>query len=214
MLKNTDFCPFCTTGVEPIILKVYVDGSGPNLSHRTTSWIIYRCPRNACRNIYIGVYRYYQSNFNSHFQGPITVYPVFPKKKSFNETILEISPSFEKIYNQAYFAEQNNLDLIAGPGYRKALEFLIKDYAKKISDKDDGEKIENIFLGNVIENYIDDERIKDVAKRAAWLGNDETHYLRRWDGEDLESLKLLIKLTTRWIESVELTRQFKEDMPE
>ena len=37
---------------------------------------------------------------------------------------------FLTIYNQSLSAEDNNLDQIAGIGYRKALEFLIKDYLK------------------------------------------------------------------------------------
>ena len=52
-------------------------------------------------------------------------------EKEFSEIIKTISPQFSIIYNQAYFAEQNNLNQITGVGYRKALEFLIKDYAIK-----------------------------------------------------------------------------------
>ena len=53
-----------------------------------------------------------------------------------------------------------------------------------------------------------------MAKRAAWLGNDETHYLRKWEGKDLDELKRLIELTIRWIEMVELSDGYIEEMPE
>jgi hypothetical protein len=38
------------------------------------------------------------------------------------------SGDFLEIYRHAAFAEGDALDQICGPGYRKALEFLIKDY--------------------------------------------------------------------------------------
>ena len=41
----------------------------------------------------------------------------------------------------------------------------------------------------VISRYIDDSNIKNVAKRAVWLGNDETHYIRKWEDKDLSFLK-------------------------
>src|SRR5687767_3154472 len=51
-----------------------------------------------------------------------------------------------------------------------------------------------------------------IAKRATWLGNDATHYYRKWEDKDIHDLKNLIELTVLWIESVELTRQHEEDM--
>ena len=62
--------------------------------------------------------------------GQYTVVPQnsLPKSKSFSTIIKDISPSFDSIYNQAFCAEQLSLDQICGVGYRKALEFLIKDY--------------------------------------------------------------------------------------
>lgn len=46
----------------------------------------------------------------------------------FSKHINNISPNFVNIYNQAHFAEKHNLLEICGVGYRKGLEFLIKDY--------------------------------------------------------------------------------------
>jgi len=42
----------------------------------------------------------------------------------------EISSNFASIYKEAVEAKERGLAQIAGPGYRKAFEFLIKDYAK------------------------------------------------------------------------------------
>ena len=66
----------------------------------------------------------------------------------------------------------------------------------------------------VINKYVDDVRIKEVAKRAVWLGNDETHYVRQWDDKDIHSLKTLIDLTVHWIEAEEMTKSILKEMPE
>jgi len=118
-----------------------------------------------------------------------------------------------EIYNQALAAEAGDLTEIVGIGLRKAVEFLIKDFAihQKPSDEQD---IKKSFLGNCIKNYIDDPNIKECATRAAWLGNDETHYLRKWVEKDISDLKLLIQLTVNWIENVLLTKQYIDDMKE
>lgn len=105
------------------------------------------------------------------------------------------------------------MKLICGPGYRKSLEFLVKDYVIK-SHQDKVEEIKRLPLGRCISDYVADEKVKQVAARAVWLGNDETHYLRKWEGKDLTDLKILINLTVHWIEMDELTQQALKDMPE
>jgi hypothetical protein len=39
-----------------------------------------------------------------------------------------------------------------------------------------------MLVSSVIEEYIDDSDLKEIAKRAIWLGNDETHIVRKWGG--------------------------------
>lgn len=74
--------------------------------------------------------------------------------------------------------------------------------------------IQGTFLGKVIEDYVTDSNIKDVAKRAVWLGNDEVHYMRKWVDKDLFDLKQLIDLVVYWIESSIITENLKKDMPD
>lgn len=136
-----------------------------------------------------------------------------PSKKVFSDIINSISPSFVSIYNQAYHGEQMNLDQICGVGYRKALEFLIKDYL--ISRETDEQTIDNIkkkFLNNCIQENVQNDNIKNVAKRAVWLGNDETHYVRQWADKDVNNLKQLIDLTVRWIENEIETERVLQEM--
>ena len=69
-----------------------------------------------------------------------------------------------------------------------------------------------MLLGKCISDFVEDNRIKETAKRAVWLGNDHTHYIKKWEGKDLNDLKLLIKLSVNWIESELMTEQFVSDM--
>ena len=197
-------CPDCHHKILPIPLFAHeiVNGGG----HADVFLI---CPN--CNGTFISTVRpylfedepqYFEIRFTSNLREAI-----------FDEVIKKISQSFVKIYNEAFAAEQYSLFEICGVGYRKALEFLIKDYAISKNSPKKGE-IEKTLLGQVIQNYIADNRIKSVAKRAAWLGNDETHYLRKWEGKNLTDLKKLIELTVHWIMMETLTESFEEDMPE
>lgn len=172
--------------------------------------IVYRCPNSRCYEVFIG---YYKRDLGGNYE----LNRVEPKKyvaRVFSEIIKEISSDFGVIYNQALKAEDDGLNQICGPGYRKALEFVIKDYLiSKETDEPKIETIKNELLGNCIASRIKDANIKEVAKRAAWLGNDETHYIRKWEEKDLQDLKKLIDLTVHWMEAEALTAQLIQDMP-
>jgi len=171
--------------------------------------VMMKCPNQKCQKSFIG---YYKSIGNHYaFDGITSVGN--PQERDFSETVNSISENFRKIYNQAYFAEQNNLLEICGVGYRKALEFLIKDYIIS-NNPSERENVERKMLGACISEYVNDDRIKSAAKRAVWLGNDETHYIRKWEGKNLEDLKRLIDLTIHWIEMETLSRQIEEEMPD
>lgn len=135
-------------------------------------------------------------------------------EEQFSDVIHTISPMFVKIYNEAYAAEQMSLMEICGVGYRKALEFLIKDYVSEEKDSDLVESIKKSRLMQCIDNFVTDRNVKEVSKRAVWLGNDETHYIRKWEEKDVHDLKGLIRLTIRWIEQEKETAKILSDMPE
>ncbi|WP_299134548.1 hypothetical protein [uncultured Tenacibaculum sp.] len=198
-------CPFCHNSISPNPLYGFKKDSNYKLD------IFFSCPKNSCEKTFVGEYEQGQHKNHYKFLNRVTKGTI--NKKSFNESITNLSPSFEKIYNQAFYAEQEELYEICGVGYRKAIEFLIKDYAK-LKYSEQSEQIEKKFLGKCIGDYIDDTRIKAVAKRAVWLGNDETHYVRKWEGKDLTDLKKLIDLTIHWIEMEFLTDSFETEMPE
>jgi len=63
-------------------------------------------------------------------------------------------------------AEANGWTLIAGPGYRKALEFLVKDYLCSLLPKEE-DKVKVMPLANCIATYVDHEKLNQMATRAA-----------------------------------------------
>lgn len=194
-------CPFCHKSVTPNTITGH---KNDNILE-----IFMFCPDADCRKSFIGYFN--ASGSTWRFNGSTTQGHLIGKK--FSETINEISPNFALIYNEAYTAEQQNLSEICGVGYRKSLEFLIKDYSILLYESEK-EKIEKLSLAKCIKDFVADNRIKSVAKRAAWLGNDETHYIRKWEGKNLQDLKKLIELTVHWIEMEKLTESFENDMPE
>lgn len=119
---------------------------------------------------------------------PLEVKPELLSDIVFSDDITLISPVGKEIYLQALKAEQEQLDLIAGIGYRKALEFFVKDFVIVI-DSADKDKVIRMPLKTVIDNYIDDQSLKTFATASVFVGNDETHYTRKHIDKDLESLK-------------------------
>lgn len=193
-----DECPFCHMTIHPIAISSF-----ENNDH--TTQVILRCTSLKCMKIFVGYY--------DEKNKLISLSPGNKKPTEMSEVIKEVSPDFYNIYSDSYSAEQDNLLEICGTGYRKALEFLIKDYLIK-HNKGKEKIIENTLLGKCINDYVKNENVKSVSKRAAWLGNDETHYVRKWEGKNLSDLKLLIELTVHWIEMEELTDKIKMEMPE
>lgn len=100
---------------------------------------------------------------------------------------------------QSELAEKNGYDKICGMGYRKAIEFLIKDYLCKIYPES-SETIKKEMLSQSI-NRITENRIKVLASRCAWLGNDETHYTKKHGKYDIETLKIFINSVVHYIDA-------------
>ena len=198
-------CPYCHNLIKPIFLSSHEVNK-----HSLEAAMI--CPNDDCLRTFIAYYNIYPNDLKRTSYTGETSFGTLVYKK-FAESIMTISPQFVTIYNQAYASEQQKLYEICGVGYRKALEFLIKDYTIS-KHKDSKEKIEKAHLADVIKKFVDDGKIKSVATRAVWLGNDASHYLKKWEGRDLHDLKRLIDLTVHWIEMETLTAEFEEEMPE
>ncbi|MDF2568639.1 MAG: hypothetical protein K0R55_243 [Sporomusa sp.] len=193
-----DKCPVCSNGIKPLFCYASAHNKGNFLQ------IIWQCPLNECQKLFIAT----QSRGNMI----PSLIPKTIQKRTFDQEIIDVSPNFITIYNQAENAEITSLNQICGPGYRKALEFLIKDYLVK-TKPDEAESIEGFQLMPCINSFIDNTNIKECAKRAVWIGNDETHYRRKWEDKDITDLKTIIDLTLYWIISEIKTQQLLADMP-
>ncbi|UOQ96168.1 DUF4145 domain-containing protein [Hymenobacter sp. 5317J-9] len=198
-------CPFCHYLIRPIPLY------GLNIGQNQQLDVFMACPNSICKKGFIAYYNYNYINNDYNYSGGMTSGNII--RKEIPTSVSGISTQFGVIYNQAFAAEQQSLFEICGVGYRKALEFLIKDYAIE-KEPSKQETIEKKALMACINEYVNDTRIKLVATRAVWLGNDETHYVRKWEGKNLDDLKRLIDLTMHWIEMEKLTEGFGVDMPE
>ena len=142
---------------------------------------------------------------------------LYLKPEIFPETVGKISPTFVEAYNQALRAEENGLNEICGAGYRRALEFLVKDFLIShlfSAQPDRHDEVRHFLLGKCVRDFLPDGPIKEAALRAAWLGNDETHYYRKWTGRDLTDLKVLISLATSWIDLTVKLDEYMLAMPD
>jgi hypothetical protein len=197
-----DECPHCHKGVQVKVFQGFLSESGVQ--------IVFRCPRENCNEIFIGYYKQHTSGAKTVFRYEKSSFGTIQERK-FSEDISEISKDFVDIYNQALSAESHSLNEVVGIALRKALEYLIKDYLIKKKEIEE-EKVKKKFLGKCIKEFIDNPNIKDMAERAVWLGNDETHYVRKWENKDISDLKLLIDVTLHWIEMENLTEKYKKEM--
>lgn len=206
--KLPDDCPICHRGIKAQHMTGWVNNGKLQ--------VVFRCPKEICQKIFIA---YYEQKSSSATGPADNVYylkrvePYTPEKRNFSKVIEDISKEFCDFYNEALEAESRNLKNICGAGYRKAIEFLIKDYLIKVKKKNSDE-IKKTPLGKCIEDYIEDDNTKKCAKRAVWIGNDETHYIKKWEEKDLSDLKDLIDVTLFWIESEYKTERYAIEMPE
>lgn len=191
-------CPHCDCSFNPNVLYAsYIENESSGFG---TLFVIFFCTH--CEKCFLVEYSVNNLNL-SGYQSSGTVENIYPhpsEKICFSENIQCLSKKFINVFNESYLAEQNNWLEICGIGYRKALEFLIKDYAI-LTNKNDIETIKPMPLNQCIEKYIDNKHIKILAKASAWIGNDETHYVRKHDLYTVESLKSFITAAVSFIDS-------------
>ena len=135
-------------------------------------------------------------------------FPIAEHLTEYSDRIKDISSNFIKYFNEAEIAENRHLTGICGMGYRKSLEFLIKDYAIYLKASKD--EVEKASLSECINKYIDEPRIKATALASAWIGNDETHYLKKYEDKTLTDLKDFIEGVVYYIEMDSRFRQSKD----
>lgn len=210
-----DKCPVCGRG----------QSCKPHYARETKSGICFayfQCVLDNCRAPFFGSYE--KRGDNRYYFVDTQVPNYTEETEEVPELIKTISPNYSQIYNQSAQAEDKGFDLIVGCGYRKALEFLIKDYSillikgdskdEELSeeDKEKIEKIKKANLAKVIKDYLNMPKVQALASRATWLGNDETHYERRLEKGDVSVMKRLMRLVIHFIEAEEEAKKLEEEI--
>jgi hypothetical protein len=192
-----DRCAICKKGGQPTVTAWYLSRKNGRI------YGVFRCPNNDCRGMYLGVYVMHFSGASISGSLQTLALHQFVRELEFPADIRALSPTFCKIFHQSLVAEENGLDQICGAGFRKALEFLVKDFLIKHQynqNPKEQNQIEGLFLAKAIKDHIKEEHVKQCAARATWLGNDETHYVRIWTNKDIQDLKALIRIVLNFID--------------
>jgi hypothetical protein len=206
LLKDPNVCPHCHVTIIPKhIWNVETKDENKNQIY-LNGWV---CTNVDCNRIFVAEYKFtgtaivFSRFLNGLPKGPIWPKPIL-ELKSGNLTDNGNESRFIKTYLQSLSAESYGLDELAGMGYRKAIEYLVKDWAVKLQP-DKKEIINSLWLGNVINQFYSGE-LKEILERATWLGNDQAHYNKLFEEFDLNVLKELIDLIL-----VELDREYKKE---
>jgi len=206
-IKDPNICPHCHITNTPHEVWQSFSTDTDNTPVYISAWT---CANKSCQKIFISQYKKNGPEFiftrflNGLPKGPAWPKPIADLKSGNPKNNDSVGTTrFIKTYLQSLLAENNGLDELAGMGYRKAIEYLVKDWAIQ-NNPEDREKIESLWLGQVITKYYQGD-LKEILERATWLGNDQAHYNKIFEEYDISVLKELIDLIM-----VELDRQFKK----
>lgn len=162
---------------------------------------VYRC--SSCNNLY-AIWSKHSKETTDNYSDDISYdckvsaeYPFSTNVTSFSSEVSNLSPDFVMIYNQSELAENQGLDTICGMGYRKSLEFLIDAFIKHSEHID---TIPERELQKKIQNHLCDTKIKTLAEKATWLGNDATHIENKHPDRTVSDMKNFIMQIVKWID--------------
>jgi hypothetical protein len=140
-----NICPHCHVVNEPKIQYQTVSKDTDNSDCNIQIW---SCANQKCRKIFAVMYKFDGKKvnlvryLNGLPKGPDWPKPILELKSGkLNSDGVAIQSNFIKTYLQSLEAEKFGLDELAGMGYRKAIEYLVKDWAIQ-NNPDEKEKIE------------------------------------------------------------------------
>lgn len=191
-IEYPSVCPMCHKSGDPSYLSSYYIDDEHTYPNLFVHFFCHNCEKTFLGNYHIGPY-----HGLTELMGFEPISRV--EEREFPKHIKDLSPDFCNIYNQAYASQQYRLNDISGMAYRKALEFLVKDYAIFLHP-DDKEAIIKALLSQCINNYIDNGKIKHLAMASAWIGNDETHYERKQQEYNVDDLIEFINAIVSFID--------------
>ena len=208
-LEIPNSCPYCHVANSPTKLWGQESRDIDDINITFASWT---CGNIKCRRVFITQHRLDEdekewklSGFLNGFpKGPDWPTPILELKCGISSNLNEKPDSkFIKTYLQSLVAENKGLDELSGMGYRKSIEYLVKDWAISIYPEKKDEIFHN-WLAYVIENFFQGD-LKEILQRATWLGNDQSHYNQVFQDYNINDLKELIALIM-----VDLDREHKK----
>ena len=200
-------CPICNNETPATILSDQSDSYGK----------YYICKCQLCERLFFlhkaTMYEYKQNKLIATNDIEY-IFPYSNAEKVFSATINQISNSFETLYNQASIVENIGLTDISGLAYRRAFEFLLRDFVCFLyPEKAEAIKSDNNF-SNVVKNRLPNdpiyEDIKELSLRAWWIGSDYAHYDKKYESVDIDDLKQIIDILTALIELIIKTNKYKQ----
>ena len=213
-----EFCPHCGKPGAHILYEAMASKLFNNVTNSVG--IFLKCSRSECNKFHIQEFPFTKYNHDSSNITEVGDKIPYTYRVKLENTLPSIVnntfPAFKEIYEQSLEAEAQGLDQIAGIGYRKSIEFLIKEYVihQNPASTDD---VKSKFLGKVIkENLSEFPKIQTLATAAVWIGNDETHFVRVHDDKDIQDMKdfltaaaLFISAELKVEEAIEFTSRSK-----
>ncbi|MEB6797951.1 hypothetical protein M1251_03730 [Staphylococcus aureus] len=189
-IEIPNHCPWCKSSIRPNLLsQTQIDTS--NIEWPVS--FILQCP--SCHKHFLQIYKVKLSKNRSILELEKDNEKPMPKNSfEYPSEINEISKEFNNIITQSSNAESLGYNHLAGIGYRKAIEFLVKDYLIVLKNED-RDSVSKRPLNQCISS-IDNDRIQKLAKAATWIGNDETHYVRKHIDKDVQDLKSFLHALT------------------
>ncbi|MDM8100960.1 DUF4145 domain-containing protein [Oceanobacillus oncorhynchi] len=203
-IKEPKQCMHCYTSGPQVKLGCYVTLGNHD---KAEGIALYACQLCGSTSIH---YLERSGDFHDPTFTPISSIPILKENiQDITSQFRSMFPNFYEIYSQSLTAEENDLDQIAGMGYRKALEFLVTDYL--IAYPVEGAEEEwltnpKTTLSKKI-SKLPSQRIQKLAKAISFLGNDETHYSRQHPEHDIQSIKAFTRALISEIQNeIELQR--------
>ena len=193
-VQLSSICPCCGVHLSPQILYGAIIEYDDEEENKV--FILNYCPE--CNECFISKHIFDEEScdgYSFEYAAPMNHF-----QHSFSDAISNLSPDFVAIYNESLKAEELGLTSICGMGYRKALEFLVKDYIIH-NDSSKESEVATKLLMSCINDYITNDRLKSLAKASAWLGNDQTHYVKKHKDYGTEDLKAFINAFVTFIDA-------------